>query len=85
MIVDGRLSWRGNGFEFYIGATNLLNAEYRDFGNIPMPRRWIVGGLTVDLARPSSTSKSDRPVLSPMSRSFRPISPEVSQQSIALR
>ena len=43
-LVDGKLSWDGGCWTFYLQADNLLDAAYFDHGNIPQPGRWIKAG-----------------------------------------
>jgi len=48
-VVDARLSWQQSHFELYGEANNLFNAEYRDYGLVPQPGRWLIAGLRVHL------------------------------------
>ena len=43
-LMDGKLSWDGGCWTFYLQADNLLDAAYFDHGNIPQPGRWIKAG-----------------------------------------
>jgi iron complex outermembrane receptor protein len=58
VLVDGRLSWepalaRGGkhlrGVEFYLDGTNLLGADYFDFGGLPMPGTWLSAGVVITI------------------------------------
>lgn len=46
-LLDARLNWKVNKFNFYIDANNILNAEYYDFGGLIQPGTWIVGGIKI--------------------------------------
>ena len=48
-IVDAKLKWQRPRTEFYIKANNLLNAEWYDFGDIPQPGIWVMGGVVFNL------------------------------------
>jgi len=48
-VVDARLSWQQHRFELYGEANNLFNAEYRDYGLVLQPGRWLIAGLRVHL------------------------------------
>jgi len=48
-IVDGRLSWQERAWDVYVEANNIFNKSYRDYGNVPQPGTWIVGGIAVRL------------------------------------
>ncbi len=43
--IDLQINYQLKGLKFFAGATNLLNTEYVDFGNIPQPGRWIRAGI----------------------------------------
>jgi iron complex outermembrane receptor protein len=36
------------GFEISIKATNLFNKSYRDLSTVPLPGRWIIGGIGIN-------------------------------------
>lgn len=45
-VSDLQLQRRwGKGFETFVQATNLTNTSYREIGTVPMPGRWVRGGL----------------------------------------
>ncbi|MGE5411427.1 MAG: hypothetical protein ACM3MI_10750, partial [Clostridiales bacterium] len=44
-IVDTKILYSLSNYEFFLEATNLLNKYYMDFSAIPMPGRWIIGGI----------------------------------------
>ena len=47
-LVDARLQWTAPRFTLYAEANNLLdNRSYVDFGNVPQPGLWLVGGITI--------------------------------------
>jgi len=48
-MVDTRLYWNAGLWYVYAEATNLLNQTYYEFGNVPMPGRWIIGGVNYKL------------------------------------
>ncbi len=48
-LVDLKISWANDRLEIYSEATNLLNAQYHEFGNIKMPGRWIKAGVRIKL------------------------------------
>jgi len=47
VLLDLKLGYRLENFFFFTEATNLLNREYFDFGNIPQPGRWIMAGIEI--------------------------------------
>lgn len=46
-LMNTRLNWKVGWFSFFGEATNLLNQKYYDYGNVPVPGRWLRAGLTV--------------------------------------
>ncbi|MBA4303469.1 MAG: TonB-dependent receptor [Sphingobacteriaceae bacterium] len=49
-VSDLQLQRRwGKGFETFVQATNLTNNSYREIGTVPMPGRWVRGGLRLRL------------------------------------
>ncbi|HVO74081.1 MAG TPA: TonB-dependent receptor [Ignavibacteriaceae bacterium] len=38
------------GFELSLKAENLFNKSYKDLSTVPLPGRWIIAGLSVDLS-----------------------------------
>lgn len=43
------VKWKGNRFSIFIETSNLFNTSYYDNIGVPMPGRWILGGLEVEL------------------------------------
>jgi len=37
------------GFEVFIKATNLFNKSYKDLSTVPLPGRWVIGGIKFNL------------------------------------
>lgn len=60
ILVDTRIFWSSRTYEFFIDATNLFNIHYTEFGFIPMPGRWIAGGIKINLMSGKQTSYSSR-------------------------
>ena len=48
-LVDARLLWCLPRYELYGEASNLLGTEYRDYGLVPQPGRWLTGGIRIRL------------------------------------
>jgi len=48
-LIDFKLYWQNDYLEVYSEASNLLNTEYYEFGNIKMPGLWIKGGVKIKL------------------------------------
>ncbi len=48
-VADARLSWHRNGYELYGEANNLFDTAYRDYGLVPQPGRWLIGGIRIHL------------------------------------
>lgn len=44
-LLDSKLFYRGKRLEFFLSANNLLNQAYRETNLVPMPGRWIQGGI----------------------------------------
>ncbi len=44
-LFNTRLNWKVGWFRFFGEATNLLNQKYYDYGNVPVPGRWLSAGL----------------------------------------
>lgn len=44
-IVDIRVNYQWKNFLFFTEGTNLLNAEYKEAGAVPMPGRWFSLGM----------------------------------------
>ena len=47
-VLDSRLvwAWDWKGLKLYVEGQNLLNRTYYDYGNIPQPGIWLIGGLS---------------------------------------
>ena len=43
-VVDARLTWTERMWKVYVEANNLLDTNYRDFGLVEQPGRWIIAG-----------------------------------------
>jgi len=48
-LINSKVYWQNRQWQIFIEASNLLNKSYYDFGNIPLPGRWIRGGVLLDL------------------------------------
>ena len=48
-VLDANVSCTLGRFTLLLSATNLLNADYYDIGNVPQPGRWATGGVKVTL------------------------------------
>ena len=56
-IVDARLSWVPrstfstlcSSMELYVEANNLFDKSYVDYGNVPQPGVWVIGGVALKL------------------------------------
>ncbi len=46
-LLDVKLSWSKQYLNVFIDVSNLLNTKYQDISNVPMPGRWIKGGVNV--------------------------------------
>ena len=44
-VIDTRISKKIKGLQLFIEATNLFNTSYEEIRGIPMPGRWIQGGM----------------------------------------
>ena len=49
LLINSRVFWNKETFTIFVEASNLLNTQYFDLGNIRMPDRWILFGGTVNL------------------------------------
>jgi vitamin B12 transporter len=54
-LLDARISWKANRLLIFADCSNLLDADYYDFGNIEQPGAWFRIGLEFDLAKPSGS------------------------------
>ncbi len=51
-LVDARLQWAAPRHTLYVEANNLLdNRSYVDYGNVPQPGLWLVGGIKLSVGR----------------------------------
>ncbi len=48
-IVDARLTWTKPRYRCYVEVNNLLDKTYVDYGNVPQPGIWIMGGASVNI------------------------------------
>lgn len=44
-IMDARLTWNATRYQVYVEANNLFDRTYVDYGNVPQPGLWVIGGL----------------------------------------
>lgn len=49
-LMDLKIAWTKPKYEVYAQASNLLDNEYVDFGNIAQPGRWIIGGVKFNIS-----------------------------------
>jgi len=42
ILLDARLAYSLWRFRFFVEATNILDAQYNDIGNVIQPGRWIM-------------------------------------------
>jgi iron complex outermembrane receptor protein len=45
--IDLRVDWKKGPVGLFVSGTNLLDAEQVDRGNVPLPGRWLMGGVSV--------------------------------------
>ena len=50
-IVDTRIERSFKNIELFVEVTNLLDTDYTEVGDIPMPGRWVFAGLKVSFSR----------------------------------
>ncbi len=48
-LLDAKLNYDAQALQAYIKFNNILNRPYYDFGEIPQPGLWIVGGISMNL------------------------------------
>jgi len=48
-LLDVRLYWSGNLAGIFLDASNLLDTQYQDLSNVPLPGRWVKGGIRIKL------------------------------------
>lgn len=46
VTLDCKIYWQQNSWKIYMMATNLLNVDYYDFGNVQQPGRWLKVGFS---------------------------------------
>ncbi len=49
ILVNSKISFDKKRLSVYLDFNNLLNTNYLDFGNLPMPGRWIKMGVKMNL------------------------------------
>jgi vitamin B12 transporter len=45
--IDLRADWKKGPVGLFVSVTNLLDEEQLDRGNVPLPGRWVMGGVSV--------------------------------------
>ena len=50
-VVDARLAWTEDTYSIYVEGNNLTGHRYVDYGNVPQPGCWIMGGVKLFLDR----------------------------------
>lgn len=50
-LLDSKLMHRGGRIETFVSANNILNREYRETNLVPMPGRWLQGGISIKLTQ----------------------------------
>ena len=48
-LLDAKLNYDAQDLQVFLKANNLLNRPYYDFGEVPQPGLWIVGGISAKL------------------------------------
>ena len=48
-VLDARLQWSEPRWNAYVEGNNLLDKEYRDYGNVAQPGVWVVAGVAVKI------------------------------------
>ncbi|HRF81173.1 MAG TPA: TonB-dependent receptor [Flavobacteriales bacterium] len=46
--VDARVSWTRGPVQLFISGYNLMNSPQMDRANVPLPGRWLTGGVTLE-------------------------------------
>ena len=46
-LVDSKLTVRYPRWEIFVAATNIFDAEYTETNLVPMPGRWVTGGVAI--------------------------------------
>ena len=44
-VIDARLAWTKDTYSIYVEGNNLTGHRYVDYGNVPQPGCWVIGGL----------------------------------------
>lgn len=45
-VLDARLSWNADSYRLFLEANNVLGKTYYDYGNVPQPGSWFMGGVS---------------------------------------
>ena len=48
-LVDTKLTWQQPKYKLYLEADNLFDKNYRDFGQVEQPGRWLIVGVVFSL------------------------------------
>ena len=49
VLVNASLSYKVGAFKFYIDLENATSTAYFDYGGLPMPGIWAMGGVVITL------------------------------------
>lgn len=49
VLVDVHLAYKWPKWELFADLNNVFNKKYVDYGNVPQPGTWVIGGLKVSL------------------------------------
>jgi iron complex outermembrane receptor protein len=49
LVADTRLAYKWNTYEVFLEVTNLFDKDYVEAGFAPMPGRWIIGGVKLEV------------------------------------
>ncbi|MCK4991822.1 MAG: TonB-dependent receptor, partial [Bacteroidales bacterium] len=47
LLIDTKLTYSFRKFQIFLEATNLLDADYYDIGNVIQPGRWTIVGIEI--------------------------------------
>jgi|WetSurMetagenome_2_1015567.scaffolds.fasta_scaffold01580_3 vitamin B12 transporter len=47
-LIDGRISYRINGFGLFLSASNIADVRYFDIGGVKEPGRWLRAGIIIE-------------------------------------
>ena len=50
-LMDARLTWQHNRWKLYAEGNNLFDRDYRDYGLVPQPGRWLIAGMSVHIGK----------------------------------